>query len=149
MKNFFVFLILIVLVLTCVSCSITYEKPMEGIWYCEKINVSIEFYTDPLYSSEISCVKSVRIYDDEGGYRELESDWSYGRDVFIYYVDDDANRVDIYSGLYKYKEDKFTIYLQNKGDPQDNYKTQIDLNGEECVFIEIESYDKISEIESN
>ena len=149
MRKIFSFLILIVLTFTCASCSITYKKPMSGIWYCEKINISIEFYTDPLYSTEISRVKSVRMYDDDRGYCELKSDWSYGRDVFLYYVDSDDIRVDIYSGLYKYRDNKFIIYLESKGDPQDNYKTQIELNGEECVFVEIEGYDKISKKENN
>ena len=149
MKKFFACSVFIVIAFICTSCSITPKTPTEGIWYCEEIGISIEFYMDPLYSSVDPRIRSVRMYDDEGNYQELEQNWWYSGQLDFYYEDSGGNEINIYSGFYKYRNDKFIIYLISKGDPKDNYKTQIELNNEKCVFIEIESYDKIGELKKH
>lgn len=146
MKKIFVFSTLFVIIFICTSCSIMPKTPTKGIWYCEEISVSIEFYIDPLYSSVHPRIRSTRMYDDEGNYQELEKNWHYSGQLDFYYEDADGNEVGVYSGFYKYRNDKFIMYLISKGDPTDNYKTQIELDYEKCVFIEIESYEKIDEL---
>ena len=143
MKKIFAFSVLIVIAFICTSCSITPETPTEGIWYCEKIGISIEFYIDPFYSSCYPRIRSVRLYDNEENYRELEQNWHYSGQLDFCYKDIDGNEIIIYSGFYKYRDNKFILYLHSKGDPNDNYKTQIELDKEECVFVQIDSYDKI------
>ena len=128
---------LIVVIFVCTSCSITQKKPDSGIWYCEKIGISIEFYMDSLYSQDEPRVGSIRMYDEEGNYQELHARWGYDDVIEFYLESDESGEFAIYSGHYRYKKDNFIICLFSKGDPTDNYKTQIELE-EECVFIKVD-----------
>lgn len=141
MKKILAFSLLAVTVFLCVGCTFTPKTPTHGIWYCEELGISIEFYIDPLYSSEFPRI-SARLSDNEGGYQKLESHWQ-GNWMEFYIRDVDGEVHSIYSGYYKYKNEQFTMDTISRGDPADNYKTQIKPDGETYTFVRLECYTEI------
>lgn len=134
-KTLLVFILVFVTIIS-TSCTIAPGAPSDGIWYCEELKLVIEFeesnhsvysYDENLYHIDLQ----LRIWID-GGFD-------------IIYQNDEEQIVEIYSGWRKITtNDKFIILLYSKANPEDNYRTQIDLNDEEYTFIKIDSYAEIN-----
>ena len=61
--------------------------------------------------------------------------------------DAEGEIIEIYTGWRKHtSSDKFIISLYGKANPDDEFRTQIELDDEEYTFIRIESYDEISHL---
>ena len=137
---------LLVLILVCIlafftSCTIAPDAPSEGIWYCEELQLVIEFE---------GREASVYSYDKNLYHMDLQlRNWiDGGFDIIC--DDGEGEIIEIYTGWRKYKSsDRFIIRLYGKANPEDDFRTQIELNDAECVFIRVDSYDEINELESN
>ena len=131
--------ILLVFILTCIiifstGCTIAPDAPSEGIWYCEELQLVIEFE---------GREASVCSYDKNLSHMDLQlRNWIDGG--FDIICDDEGEIIEIYTGWRKYKSsDKFIILLYGKANPEDDFRTQIELDDEEYVFVRVNSYDEI------
>lgn len=141
MKKILLALIIGCMIFVFANCSITPKYPTDGIWYNNELKLVIEFGKYKTF---------VRSYDENLSDLELAIEIGRDRCVDIVYYDDNSGEiVEIYSGWREYKNDNFVITLYSKANPKDNFKTQIELDDEEYVFVKIENYDEISELESN
>ena len=141
MKKISLLLSIIYMISIFTSCSITPKYPTDGIWYNNELKLVIEFNEN-----------KTLVYSYDENLSDLELDIQIGRDRYVdivYYDDISGELVEIYSGWRKYKNDKFVITLYSRANPEDDFKTQIELNDEEYTFVKIESYDEISELENN
>ena len=128
--------ILVCIIIVFTSCTIAPDLPYDGIWYCEELKLVIEFGESKT---------SVYSYDENLSHMDLQlRNWIDGG-VDIVYENDEEQIVEIYSGWRKFRSnDRFIIMLYSKATPEDNFKTQIELDDEEYTFIKIESYDEIN-----
>ena len=139
-KNSLVF-ILICIIIVFTSCTLAPDAPSEGIWYCEELQLVIEFE---------GREASVCSYDKNLSHMDLQlRNWiDGGFDIIC--EDDEGEIIEIYIGWRKYKDsDKFIIRLYGKANPEDDFRTQIELDDEECVFVRVNSYDEINEFVNN
>ena len=133
-------IVLLILICICImmvftSCTIAPDAPTEGVWYCEKLQLVIEFKESKT---------TVYSYDENLSHMNLQvRDWIDGG--FDIICDNEGEIVEIYTGWRKYKSsDKFIIFLYNKADPENDFKTQIELDKEDYVFILVDSYEEIN-----
>ena len=137
MKKFSLVFILICIIIVLTSCTIAPDAPSEGIWYCEELQLVIEFE---------GREASVYSYDEKLSYMDLQlRNWIDGG--FDIICDDaEGEIIEIYTGWRKCtSSDKFIICLYGKANPDDDFRTQIELDEEEYVFVRIENYDEINE----
>lgn len=136
MKKLLLVFILICTIIVSTSCTIAPKLPSDGIWYCEELKLAIEFGEGQT---------SVCSYDENLSQMDLQlRNWIDGG-FDIVYPCDDGQIIEIYSGWRKFtNDDMFIILLYNKANPEDNYRTQIELDDEEYTFIKIDSYDEIN-----
>ena len=140
MKKILLVLIIVCMMSALAGCSITPPYPTEGIWYNDELKLVLDF----------DRKKPGISYDEKLSGLELEVRFHRDRYVDIVYYDESSyDVIDIYSGWRKYKDDKLVITLYSKANPEDNFKTQIELDNEEYVFVRVESYEEISELVSN
>ena len=77
-------------------------------------------------------------------FQEDRSFQEFTIDGYVADVVSEGEIIEIYTGWRKYKSsDKFIISMYSKANPDDNFKTQIELDDEKYTFIKIESYDQI------
>ena len=134
-KNLFVFILACIIIIS-TSCTIAPDAPSEGIWYCEELQLVIEFE---------GREASVCSYDKNLSHMDLQlRNWiDGGFDIIC--EDDEGEIIEIYTGWRKHtSSDKFIICLYGKANPDDDFRTQIELDDEEYTFIKIESYDEIN-----
>lgn len=136
MKKNLLFFILVCITIVSTSCTIAPDIPSDGIWYCEELQITIEFGESKT---------SVYSYDENLSHMDLQlRSWIDGG-FDIVCVNDEEQIVEIYSGWRKFiNNDKFIILLYSKANPEDNYRTQIELNDEEYTFIKIDNYAEIN-----
>ena len=141
MKKKSLVFVLVCIIIVSTSCTIAPDLPSDGIWYCEELKLAIEFGESKT---------SVCSYDENLSHMKLQlRNWVDGG-FDIVYENDEEQIVEIYSGWRKYtSSDKFIIFLYGKANPEDDFRTQIELDDEEYVFAKIESCDEISELEDN
>ena len=133
-KILFVFILACIIIIS-TSCTIASDAPSEGIWYCEELQLVIEFE---------GREASVYSFDEKISYMNLQlRNWIDGG--FDIICDDaEGEIIEIYTGWRKYKSsDKFIILLYGKANPEDDFRTQIELDDEEYVFVRVNSYDEI------
>ena len=132
----------LVFILVCIikvftSCTIAPDLPSGGIWYNEQLKLVIEFegreasvysYDKNLYHMDLQLRNWI-----DGGF-DIICDTAEGEIVEIYTCW--RNRT---------SSDKFIIRLYGKANPNDDFRTQIELDDEEYVFVRIENYDEINE----
>ena len=134
-KILFVFILACIIIIS-TSCTIAPDAPSEGIWYCEELQLVIEFE---------GREASVYSYDKNLSHMDLQlRNWiDGGFDIICDTAEGEI--VEIYTGWRKYKSsDKFIILLYGKADPGTDFKTQIELDEEEYVFIQVDSYEGIN-----
>ena len=135
MKRILLVFSLISMVIVSTSCTIAHDLPSNGIWYCEELKLVIEFE---------GRESSVDSYDENLSHMDLQlRNWiDGGFDIIC--EDAEGEIIEIYTGWRKYKSsDKFIISMYSKANPDDNFKTQIELDDEKYTFVKIESYDEI------
>ena len=134
-KILFVFILACIIIIS-TSCTIAPDAPSEGIWYCEELQLVIEFE---------GREASVCSYDKNLSHMDLQlRNWIDGG--FDIICDDEGEIIEIYTGWRKCtSSDKFIIRLYGKANPDDNFRTQIELDDEEYVFVKIENHDEIGE----
>ena len=139
MQIFLLVLVLTSIIITFTGCTFAPNAPSDGIWYCEELKLAIEFGESKTfvysYDENLSDMNlQLRIWIDGG---------------FDIICDDaEGEIIEIYTGWRKYKSsDKFIISMYSKANPDDNFKTQIELDDEKYTFIKIESYDQITELQ--
>ena len=135
MKKFLFVFILACIIIISTSCTIAPDAPSEGIWYCEELQLVIEFE---------GREASVCSYDKNLSHMDLQlRNWiDGGFDIICDTAEGEI--VEIYTGWRKYKSsDKFIILLYGKANPEDDFRTQIELDDEEYVFVRVNSYDEI------
>ena len=135
MQIFLLVLGLAFIIITFTGCTIAPNAPSDGIWYCEELKLAIEFE---------GRESSVCSYDKNLSHMDLQlRNWIDGG-FDIIYENSDEQTIEIYCSWRKYKSsDKFIISMYSKANPEDNFKTQIELDDEQYTFIKIESYDEI------
>ena len=137
MKKFILAFILICIIIVSTSCTTAPDLPSDGIWYCEELKLVIEFE---------GREASVDSYDENLSHMDLQlRNWiDGGFDIIC--EDADGEIIEIYTGWRKRtSSDKFIIRLYGKANPDDDFRTQIELDDEEYVFVKIENYDEIGE----
>ena len=139
MKKFILafILILICIIIVSTSCTTAPDLPSDGIWYCEELKLVIEFE---------GRESSVDSYDENLSHMDLQlRNWIDGG--FDIICDDaEGEIIEIYTGWRKRtSSDKFIIRLYGKANPDDDFRTQIELDDEEYVFVKIENHDEIGE----
>ncbi len=136
MKKFLLVFIFVCIIIVCTSCTIAPKLPSYGIWYCEELKLVIEFEDG---------LTSVYSYNENLSQMDLQlRNWIDGGFDIISPCDD-GQIIEIYCGWRKFtNDDMFIILLYSKANPEDNYKTQIELNDEEYTFIKIDSYNEIN-----
>ena len=136
MKRILLVFSLISMVIVSTSCTIAPDLPSNGIWYNEQLKLVIEFE---------GSVASVYSYDENLSHMDLQlRNWiDGGFDIIC--EDAEGEIIEIYTGWRKHtSSDKFIICLYGKANPDDDFRTQIELDDEEYTFIKIESYDEIN-----
>ena len=136
MQIFLLVLVLTSIIITFTGCTFAPNAPSDGIWYCEELKLAIEFGESKTF---------VYSYDENLSDMNLQlRNWIDGG--FDIICDDaEGEIIEIYTGWRKYKSsDKFIISMYSKANPDDNFKTQIELDDEKYTFIKIESYDQIT-----
>ena len=130
-----VLLILICIMMVFISCTIAPDAPTEGIWYCEKLQLVIEFEESKT---------TVYSYDENLSHMNLQvRDWIDGG--FDIICDNEGEIVEIYSGWRKdTSNNQFVILLYSKANPDEGFKTQIALDDEKFTFIKIENREEIN-----
>ena len=128
--------ILVCIIIVFISCTIAPDLPYGGIWYNEQLKLVIEFE---------GSVASVYSYDENLSHMDLQlRNWIDGG-FDIIFDDAEGEIIEIYTGWRKHtSSDKFIICLYGKANPDDDFRTQIELDDEEYTFIKIESYDEIN-----
>ena len=140
MKRFLLVFITACIIIVFTSCTIAPDAPSDGIWYNEKLKIVMEFGEEK---------NSVYSYDANFSDMDLQLRIWIDGGFDIICENGEGESIEIYQGWRKYKSnDKFVIDLYSKANPEDGFKTQIELDDEEYIFVRIESYDEISEIES-
>ena len=137
MKKFILAFILICIIIASTSCTTAPDLPSDGIWYCEELKLVIEFE---------GREASVDSYDENLSHMDLQlRNWiDGGFDIIC--EDAEGEIIEIYTGWRKRtSSDKFIICLYGKANPDDNFRTQIELDDEEYVFVKIENHDEIGE----
>ena len=132
MQVFLLVLVLTSIIITFTGCTTAPNAPSDGIWYCEELKLAIEFGESKTF---------VYSYDENLSDMDLQlRNWIDGG--FDIICDDaEGEIIEIYTGWRKYKSsDKFIISMYSKANPDDNFKTQIELDDEKYTFIKIESY---------
>lgn len=131
MKRFSLVFILICIIVSSASCTMAPDLPSDGIWYNEELKLAIEFENGNA---------SVSSYDQNLSNMDLQlRDWIDGG-FDIVYTNAEKEAVEIYSGWRKRtEEDRFIILLYSKANPDDDFKTQIELDDEEYVFVRVDS----------
>ena len=135
MQIFLLVLVLTSIIITFTGCTFAPNAPSDGIWYCEELKLAIEFGESKTF---------VYSYDENLSDMNLQlRNWIDGG--FDIICDDaEGEIIEIYTGWRKYKSsDKFIISMYSKANPDDNFKTQIELDDEKYTFIKVESYDQI------
>ena len=135
-KILFVFILACIIIIS-TSCTIAPDAPSEGIWYCEELQLVIEFE---------GREASVDSYDENLSHMDLQlRNWiDGGFDIIC--EDAEEEIIEIYTGWRKRtSSDKFIIRLYGKANPDDDFRTQIELDDEEYVFVKIENHDEIGE----
>ena len=142
MKKIHLLSLLICIIIVSTSCTIAPKSPSDGIWYNEKLKLVIEFEERKT---------SVHSYDKNLSHMDLQvRDWIDGGFDIVCGDAAEGEIVEIYSGWRKHtSSDKFIVILYSKANPEDDFKTQIELDDEEYTFVKIESYDEVSELENN
>lgn len=138
-KILFVF-ILICTIIVSTSCTIAPNCPVDGIWYNEELKLAFEFKKnkDLVYS-----------YDENFSDLDLKIRWWRDGGVEIGYEDESGDFVELYSGWRIYKnKNKFIIKFNEMANPEDDFKTKIDLDDKKYVFVRIESYNEIEKMEN-
>ena len=136
MKKFSLVFILIWIIIVFTSCTIAPDAPSEGIWYCEELQLVIEF--DGREASVSSYDKNLSHMD-----LQLRNCIDGGFDIIC--DADEGDILEIYTGWRKYKSnDKFIIFLYGKADPENDFKTQIELDKEDYIFIRVDGYEEIN-----
>lgn len=104
MKKGYILLISIALLLS--ACSISNRLPDSGVWYCESLNMTIDF------SQDTQDDKNVKVYGEDGTYTVYRCNIDYGRGIFIQSLDNDM----YLRGKFKYTGSTFIITstLDNK-----------------------------------
>ena len=97
------------------SCSIPGEKPKRGVWYCEDLNMSIDFNLLP---ETPYCVK---VYDEYGNFKVNGCLFDYSRGIRFF---DDTNGESRADSMYlhswfKYDEEKKHFIIKSKSDGQE------------------------------
>lgn len=131
-----VLLILICIMMFFTSCTIAPDAPTEGVWYCEKLQLVIEFEESKT---------TVYSYDENLSHMNLQvRDWiDGGFDIICEEVDGEI--IEIYTGWKKYKSsDKFIITIYSEANPEDGFRTQIDVDDEEYTFVKVENLEEIN-----
>ena len=137
MKKFILAFILICIIIVSTSCTIAPDLPSDGIWYCEELKLVIEFEEGKA---------SVDSYDENLSHMDLKlRNWiDGGFDIIC--DDTEGEIIEIYTGWRKHtSSDEFIIRLYGKANPDDDFRTQIELDDEEYVFVKIENHDEIGE----
>ena len=137
MKKFILAFILICIIIVSTSCTTAPDLPSDGIWYCEELKLVIEFE---------GREASVDSYDENLSHMDLQlRNWiDGGFDIIC--EDAEGEIIEIYTGWRKRtSSDKFIIRLYSKANPDDDFRTQIELDDEEYVFVKIENHDEIGE----
>ena len=137
MKRILLVFSLISMVIVSTSCTIAPDLPSDGIWYCEELKLVIEFE---------GREASVDSYDENLSHMDLQlRNWiDGGFDIIC--EDAEEEIIEIYTGWRKRtSSDKFIIRLYGKANPDDDFRTQIELDDEEYVFVKIENHDEIGE----
>ena len=137
MKRILLVFSLISMVIVSTSCTIAPDLPSNGIWYCEELKLVIEFEEGEA---------SVDSYDENLSHMDLKlRNWiDGGFDIIC--DDTEGEIIEIYTGWRKRtSSDEFIIRLYGKANPDDDFRTQIELDEEEYVFVRIENYDEINE----
>ena len=129
-------LICICIMMVFISCTIAPDVPTEGVWYCEKLQLVIEFEESKT---------TVYSYDENLSHMNLQvRDWNDGG--FDIICDNEGEIVEIYSGWRKEtNNNRFVILLYSKANPDDDFKTQIALDDEEYIFIRVENLEEINQ----
>ena len=129
-------LICICIMIVFTSCTIAPDAPTEGVWYCEKLQLVIEFEESKT---------TVYSYDENLSHMNLQvRDWNDGG--FDIICDNEGEIVEIYGGWRKEtNNNRFVILLYSKANPDDDFKTQIVLDDEEYTFIRVENLEEINQ----
>ena len=134
-------IVLLILICICImmvftSCTIAPDAPTEGVWYCEKLQLVIEFEESKT---------TVYSYDENLSHMNLKvRDWIDGG--FDIICDNEGEIVEIYSGWRKEtNNNRFVILLYSKANLDDDFKTQIALDDEEYIFIRVENLEEINQ----
>lgn len=99
MKKIVSFIILCAVVFSCAACNMYAKKPSSGIWYCDKLKMSINF---DIYPENTDCVK---LYSEEGTFQTYGCHFDYGNGIVIF-QETDGEEEDYLIGHFKYHEKK-------------------------------------------
>lgn len=96
------FLIVVCIVMGVTACSFPAAKPSEGLWYCEELQIEIDF--NHVMENQWSAKK----YDSSGKYKTVRCLFDYGTLIRI----DAANEPEAecyLEGNFLYKNDIFSV----------------------------------------
>lgn len=102
-KKYFVLLLCCALFLC--ACSIQSRHPSEGIWYCEALNMYIDF--QKCEQQDVRCI--TKHYDD-GSIAIYECYFDYGDGISVYDRDNETYPL---IGNFKWSGDSFSVTTSN------------------------------------
>ena len=117
-RKFIVFILLIAMSVSLCSCSIPQPKPEEGIWYCEELQLEIDFYV----YNQFNTAECGKLRNPDGTTQNVACLFDYGSGITVSYrVDSVAPEDTYFVGKFKYKEanwfreESFTITANEDG----------------------------------
>lgn len=108
MRNRWFIIITVVMSLYITACSIPCKKPDAGVWYCEKLRISVDFSE---YHSNLTpdCAK---LLNDDGSQTDIRCYFDQGNGVWFVSQD---QQTDYFSGKFQYKGDLITVTSHSDG----------------------------------
>lgn len=96
-------IVISILLLFATSCSFTAKRPEEGIWYCDALDISIDF---TLCQETYLCAK---LYKEDGTYQTLGCHFDYGSGISIFQEVEEEDTIDYLNGSFQWKDNEFVV----------------------------------------
>ena len=105
MRKIVCLILCFILLASLVSCVMSTAKPKEGVWYCKKLGISVDFSVASEY--EPMCAT---MYNDDGTYRDIGCHFDYGTNIYLF-EESESGWIEILIGRFKWdkKNNEFIV----------------------------------------
>lgn len=127
MKRLSLLVLSLILVVTLLGCSIPGKKPASGIWYCEELQIAIDFD-----ANNQANPNNAWLYADDGSIIPLRCYFDYGSGLNFVKPDFKGTEAFYLAATFHYNKDKFVIKVHHKATDDG---TTIEVDDEKYIFV--------------